>query len=92
MLGGVGGAGEGEFVPDVWELVSSMFHVLNGRVWRTAIWIARSQQLAATAGHVLWGFSAPRGWWEPPSEWTRWLWESVWSEKRRWSRQSSGEH
>lgn len=41
--------------------VSSMFHVLNGRVWRTAVWIVRSQQLAATAGHVTLGVLSPKG-------------------------------
>lgn len=38
-----------------------MFHVLNGRVWRTAVWIVCSQQLAATAGHVTLGVLSPKG-------------------------------
>lgn len=39
--------GEGEvmhrFLPDVWELVSSVSHVLSGRVWRMATWTVHSQ-------------------------------------------------
>lgn len=58
-----------------------MFHVLDERVWRAVTWTVHSQQLAAIAGEVLWGFPVPRRWWEP-LEWTGWLWESVWSEKR----------
>ena len=46
----------GRFFPDVQELVSSVFHVLDERVWRTVMWAVHSQQLAAIAGEVLWGF------------------------------------
>lgn len=60
----------GRFFLDVQELVSSVFHVLDEREWRTVMWAVHSLQLAAIAGGVLWGFRAPRRWWEP-LEWTR---------------------
>lgn len=50
-----------QFFPDVWELVSSVLHVLSGRGWSTAMWTVHSQQLAAMAGDVLGESLAPRG-------------------------------